>query len=103
MMGARCDTAAGARAVLGSQRVRLQSQRRTDLTVLAHSRPLRAEDGSRSVRFGCSCALAAVSQRARMRGTLPDARFELRASSFVILSSFGIRHSSFEILWGNKL
>src|SRR6266496_5455861 len=40
----------GPRAVLGSQRVRPQQQRRTDLNVLSRRRPLRAEDGSRSVR-----------------------------------------------------
>src|SRR5205823_5354968 len=42
------DTTAGARAVPGSQRVRLQRQCRTDLTVLSEMWPLRAGDGSRS-------------------------------------------------------
>src|SRR3989440_5464431 len=39
----------GARAVLGSQHVRLQSQPRVDSVVPLDSQPLRAEDGSRSV------------------------------------------------------
>ena len=38
----------GPRAVLGSQRARLQQRRGTNLDVLSRWRPLRAEDGSRS-------------------------------------------------------
>src|SRR5439155_5808544 len=53
-------TAAGARAVLGSQRVRLHWQRGIDSNVISRRRLLRAPDGSRSVREGRFSALAAV-------------------------------------------
>src|SRR5438105_1680361 len=64
--GAYWNTAAGARAVRGSQHVRMQRQRPIELNVFPHSWRLRAMDGSRSVRFR-SCALATVSRCALIR------------------------------------
>jgi len=42
---------AGPRAVLGSQQVRIDANRRLGSTASVHAEVLRAEDGSRSVRF----------------------------------------------------
>src|SRR5258708_21063436 len=53
-------TAAGPRAVPGSQRVRLQGKRGTHSNVLRRAWLLRAEDGSRSVPIGRSKEVGSV-------------------------------------------
>src|SRR5439155_6523267 len=69
--GAHLDTAAGPRAVLGSQRPRTQSRVQADSTPPVQSNALRAEDGSRSVPCAVPGAMVAVPRCATCQGKYP--------------------------------
>jgi hypothetical protein len=66
------DTVPGARAVPGSQHRRLRSGRGINRAIPSRSWPLRAGDGSRSVRLDCIRTLGGVMSCAQVKFRHPS-------------------------------